>query len=496
MAADPSLVLEQLAPLARRHWGEGTELLSARLLTGGASALSWRVQTQTPQGETLDFLLRHDAGPQADDDPHVLGGRSFAGVDRDGEWDLLCAAAQGGVRVAQPLFRLPQGGPLGKGFAQQWLEGEALAPRILRLPEYAVARGRFARQCGEQLAHIHALDRHPKARALLPELTEASPEQGLDAMEQTYLASGLQLPVFDAAFAWLRGCPLPRRGTGVVHGDFRLGNLMVDAEGLAGVLDWELAFRGEVLQDFGWLCVNSWRFGQRQHQVGGCGPVEELIAGYEQAGGTKGIQVQDVLAWTLQGSLRWGVICINQGLRGLNPERPSLEHVAIGRRVSETEADLVWTMAQMQGLALPPVPQPPQPQPERPGLAAHPDTPTAAQLEAALQHYLHGLEGQVPPPHSFYLKVARNALGTLAREMRLGPGFRAASARRIAALLPGRGQPDRAALCRAIRSGNLRLHDPELMHALWLEAMGKLAIDNPRYSTWRDCQGGTAAPKD
>jgi aminoglycoside phosphotransferase (APT) family kinase protein len=47
----------------------------------------------------------------------------------------------------------------------------------------------------------------------------------------------------------------------VVHGDFRLGNVIVDEHGLAAVLDWELAHLGDPVEDLGWLCVAAWRFG-------------------------------------------------------------------------------------------------------------------------------------------------------------------------------------------------------------------------------------------
>ena len=46
-------------------------------------------------------------------------------------------------------------------------------------------------------------------------------------------------------------------------------------------------------------------------------------------------------AWQIYGSLRWGVICMIQTFAHLNNSLNSIEKAAIGRRVSETEFDLM-----------------------------------------------------------------------------------------------------------------------------------------------------------
>ena len=68
-------------------------------------------------------------------------------------------------------------------------------------------------------------------------------------------------PAFELAFRWLGArMPAPRRAT-VVHGDYRVGNVIVGPEGLRAVIDWELTHVGDPMEDVGWLCVRSWRFG-------------------------------------------------------------------------------------------------------------------------------------------------------------------------------------------------------------------------------------------
>ena len=91
---------------------------------------------------------------------------------------------------------------------------------------------------------------------------------------------------FEWAFRWLadnRPAPSPTR---LVHGDFRMGNLIVDDSGLAAVLDWELTHIGEVYEDLAWFCIRAWRFGAPETLgAGGLGSVEDFLSAYEQAGG-------------------------------------------------------------------------------------------------------------------------------------------------------------------------------------------------------------------
>ena len=70
----------------------------------------------------------------------------------------------------------------------------------------------------------------------------------------------------------------------LVHGDFRNGNFIVGPDGIRAVLDWELAHLGDPIEDLGWLCVKSWRFGDADQLVGGFGDVAELLAAYEARG--------------------------------------------------------------------------------------------------------------------------------------------------------------------------------------------------------------------
>ncbi len=81
-------------------------------------------------------------------------------------------------------------------------------------------------------------------------------------------------------------------------------------------------------------------FGNVEKRVGGLGDIKDLIAGYESNSDIK-IDESQLDVWQLYGSLRWGVICMMQTFAHLSGMVNSVEKAAIGRRVSETEFDLM-----------------------------------------------------------------------------------------------------------------------------------------------------------
>ena len=126
-----------------------------------------------------------------------------------------------------------------------------------------------------------------------------------------------------------------------MHGDFRNGNLMIGEEGLRAVLDWELAHWGDPMEDLGWICVNSWRFGGA-FPVGGFGTREDLFAGYASGGGV--VDASRVHFWEVLGVLKWGIACETMSRPTADGGLP-VERAVIGRRSSETEIDLLNLIA-------------------------------------------------------------------------------------------------------------------------------------------------------
>lgn len=306
-----------------------------RRLTGGASQETWSFDVLTTAGPALRLILRRVPG----------GADGAAGVDARklplaDEAVLLGLAAQAGVPVPTVLAVLPPDGPLGAGYLMTRIEGETIPRRFLREPRFASARVGLARQCGAILARLHAI-----APAQLPRLRVAPAAIELEHYVRLHRAYGWPKPVFELAVRWLRErSPAGDIAPVLVHGDFRSGNLMIDEQGVAAVLDWELAHLGDPMEDLGWICVNSWRFGEDTHPVGGFGSREELFAGYEAAGGMP-VDPARVRYWQVLGTLKWGVMCAGMLHVFRSGKDRSVERAAIGRRASETAIDLLRLMA-------------------------------------------------------------------------------------------------------------------------------------------------------
>jgi aminoglycoside phosphotransferase (APT) family kinase protein len=213
--------------------------------------------------------------------------------------------------------------------------GETIPRKILRDAEFAAARPLLARQCGQVLAKIHAVP-----IASLPPLKANDARTQWTTYRDIYDSYDYPHPVFDVAFKWLEARLPESPAVTLVHGDFRHGNLMIGPDGLRSVLDWELTHLGDPAEDLGWICVNSWRFGHSAKVVGGFGDVEELLAGYAEAGGGP-MTPERVKFWEIFGTLKWGIMCMTMYKAFATGADGSVERAAIGRRSSETEIDLV-----------------------------------------------------------------------------------------------------------------------------------------------------------
>ncbi len=332
----PEELAERLAAFLARRTGAGSVRVDGlRRLAGGASREIWSFDATFEDREgarTAALVLRMDprGGPLA--------------TERALECRLLQAAFACGVPVPEVKFEGDDslGAPF---FIMERIEGETIARRLLRDEQYAEARRVMPEQLAQILARIHRIPYERWGLEGLPSSPlDRSPAEGeLDRYEQVYRAIALEPhPAFELAFRWLRH-RLPRGGErALVHGDYRIGNVIFGPEGVRAVLDWELAHIGDPMEDLGWICVRSWRFGGPL-PVGGIGEREAFWRAYEAAGGYP-VDPERVRFWELFGNLRWGIICISQARTHLDGRSPSVELASIGRRISETEWELLNLM--------------------------------------------------------------------------------------------------------------------------------------------------------
>ena len=288
-------------------------------LSGGASRETWRF---VADGRPL-ILQRQRSGDVRD-----------MGV----EARVLRAAFAAGVRVPELLHSGSMGdadNPLGASYMiLEHVEGETIARKILRDDTFASARKVLVGDLARSLAALHTIE--PDAIGGLPSTDQVQQyRETLDGLNTTL---GQAHPAFELAFRWLESNRPTESRRALVHGDFRLGNVMVDQNGLRAVLDWELAHIGDPMEDLGWLCVRAWRFGSK-HPVAGVGAYDELIRAYQEASGLTADR-EEIRWWEVLGTLKWGIMCMIQASSHLTGVARSHELAAIGRRVCENEYDL------------------------------------------------------------------------------------------------------------------------------------------------------------
>ena len=387
------------------------------------------------------------------------GGGLAPGSDVDVEAALLRAARRTGVPVPGVVAAGGADGLDPGWLVVERLDGETIPRRLLRDETYAAARAGLTVGAARALARIHTLD--PDTVEGLPAADPLRrPLELLDVTDEVR-------PVLELGARWLASHRPVATGRTVVHGDFRMGNLLVDPAGLVGVLDWELAHAGDPAEDIGWLSAPAWRFGG-PGAVGGFGSLGGFLAAYADAGGAA-VDPGTVRWWQVYATLKWAVICALQAAAHLSGAVRSVELAAIGRRVCESEWDLLGLLgvdrSAVDDTVPPPVPA-----------RAPFGRPDVGELVAAVEGYLRdrvqeGTEGAA----RFDARVAANVLAVVGRELALGPSAEASHRRRLAQL----GFADDAALAAAIRGGGFDDRLDEVGAVLSASVADELRVASP-----------------
>ena len=415
-------------------------------LSGGASRETWSFDAGRGLVLQLDRL---DADGAPGRDP------------RPPQAPLLRAAAEAGVPVAPVVAAGEEDAVLGPAWVVlERVDGTADPGRILAgegVPDAPALLDDLA----AALAAVHRM----KTEGL--ELAE--PDDPLADLLATHDELGEPHPVFELAFRELRATRPAESRHCLVHGDFRMGNLLVGPSGVTAVLDWELTHVGDPLEDVGWICIRAWRFGRPDRPAAGLGSREQLAAAYERHAGVE-VNRDALRWWELFGTVRWGVICVIQAFTHLSGAARSLEHAVIGRRACEVE----WDLLDLLDPARAERPRP-QPWPSAPPLH---DRPTTVELLDAVRggigdNVLPQLEGRA----SFEARVALRAIGIVMRQLDRAPAHAALHAEALESL----GVADDAELGAAIRAGAFDDRRSELVAALRSIVRAKLEAANPRH---------------
>ena len=447
---------EKLSAYCTKTFGAAGELAGVQRLSGGASMESWAFS----YGDEHYVLRRLPSGLSPDDD-------GLRGVPLATQADVIELARTAGVTAPKVRGRLNPEDGLGEGFIMTKAEGETLPHKILGNPAFAEAEAKLTEQCARELAAIHRIGMNP----LLRSLEYFSPAELIRMQKDKYHEIGGQIPIYEYAFHWLEQNAPDASDQYLVHGDFRMGNLMIDHDGLSAVLDWELVRLGDPVQDLAYLCTPSWRFGHYEKEAGGFDSAESFLAAYAEASGAA-VDPDRFRFWLVYSTLWWGVACMVMGQIWRSHGDRSLERTVIGRRVSEVEIDLALLFEEIRpdAMASPLDWSTPDQQPAT-GETGYGELLTALEEWNAKQ-VLPGLSGH----DKFQARVAGNALGIARRQAEWGALYRDAEQERLAAI-----GYDHRQLCHGLSNGEIAISSTGVWDHLRLSALERLSIDQPKY---------------
>lgn len=311
---------------------KSVRIVNIERMSGGAIQENWLatlVVNGGPHEGNWDAVIRTDAAST------ILFSHG-----RAEEFAILMAVYQAGLTVPEPLWLCSDASILGKPFyVMRRVLGNA-DPRAMVKGEISPYLDRMTVQLAQQLARIHHIQ-PPQARlAFLPVPRQPALELCRQYRASLNLAKMAPRPILEWSLRWLEMHAPPLDKVTLVHRDFRTGNFLADKEGVTGVLDWEFAGWGDSYEDLGWFLCKSWRFGRPDREAGGLATGDVFIKAYE-AEAKSTVDSKRLNYWKVMALMRWSVIAILQGERHWSGKEPSLELALTGRRLAETEADLL-----------------------------------------------------------------------------------------------------------------------------------------------------------
>ena len=438
MTIDPELLAKALARMAG---GPALPLWNLERLSGGANMESWSFDW----GDA-GYVLRR--APSAE----MMVGRPFG---HDVEAALVRAARAGGVLAPEVVGELHADDALGTGYVMKRVEADVSPAKILADPPAPLIR-----DIARELARIHAI-----SAGWSPLLPTMDTKAALGELKARFLAYGGDRPILALAIRWLEDhLPAPVAPV-LVHGDFRMGNLMVDRDGLAAVLDWEIAHFGDAHEDLAYGCMTVWRFGHIDKPAFGAGDLESYFAAYEAESGTK-VDPARFRFWLMYRTFWWALGCMQMADIWRSGADRSLERAVIGRRTSENELDLLMLLEEdAPETQRMPLTLDPDPEVRRMG-----EPSTVEMLEAISEWIATDIKPNAEGHDKFKVAVALNALGMLTRE--------AANPVTV---------HDKA-LADDLLEGRLTLATPGVLNRLRKVALAKLGNDVPKYAALKKAQ--------
>ncbi|HYK27063.1 MAG TPA: phosphotransferase family protein [Streptosporangiaceae bacterium] len=225
---------------------QGINLVSpvrAELISGGRSNLTYGLIG----GDGHKVVLRR---PPA-------GGILATAHDMTREWRFISALRSTGVPVAEPLA-LADSDVLGVPFyVMSYVDGLVLHDAVNAQVMSPAARRTAAASLIDTMVVMHQLDIDAVGLGDIGRREDYIGRQLRRWKRQWDQSSCTDISTVEAAYERLAAAVPAQQQARIVHGDFRLGNMICGTDGqIQAVLDWELATLGDPLADLGWTL--SW----------------------------------------------------------------------------------------------------------------------------------------------------------------------------------------------------------------------------------------------
>jgi len=292
VARPPLLILETVRAFLDKH-GLGSGALKAhRIGEGGGSNFSFLLE----RDDGTRYVLRRPPRPPLPPSAH----------DVVRESGLQLALAPLGIRVPNIRAVCEDESLLGVPFyVMDYIEGDVITTALpAPLDQDPAARARLADDLVDTLVEIHAADVGSPALAVFSRPGNYNERQVGRFSQLWVLNQTRDLPTVVKVGQWLAANVPEQLPAAVVHGDYRLGNMIVtheEPERIAAVLDWEMGAIGDPRADVGYLVATYSEPGGRENPLG-TSPVtgmegfptrSELVERYQSRSG----RAVEPLAW-------------------------------------------------------------------------------------------------------------------------------------------------------------------------------------------------------
>jgi aminoglycoside phosphotransferase (APT) family kinase protein len=320
---DTHSFLQALQAYLSAQMGESVTISDPKPLAGGASRDTWLFTASTPT-RTERLVLRRDLPTQMFDDA----------LTREQEFRVMRTAYEHGVKVANVRYLCTDPSVLGgQFFIMDYVAGISIGVKVVHAPELAQARAHLPEQLAEQLARIHTMPTQD-----LPFLAHTDAPKTIAQMYSILDALQVKSPTWEWCLRWAQRHQPQASLTCYIHGDYRIGNLLIDETGLTAVIDWEFGHLGDPNEELAYICMRDWRFGNGNLHFGGISDRETFLRAYERHSG-QSVHRASVDWWEIMGNIRWGIICMSQANRHLSGAEPSVELASLGRRSAEMQLE-------------------------------------------------------------------------------------------------------------------------------------------------------------